>query len=545
MPTANDIYVSRYTGTKWAESLGFLSISSTGLIGINSTSPAAQLQITANAAGTIGCIIKAAASQTADLTQWQNSSGTVLSIVTAAGNVGIGTTNPAQKLEVNGGSIKVTGGGSIQVDTNGTSLTVGTGTNTSASIGVSGTRAFFGYDGANAVVQGVASKGIKFNVNNGSFGSGTAMTIDTAGNVGIGNAAPDYPLALNSATNTYISFRVGSSLKALHGVSSSADNPIVGMTSGDLGFRVQENDMFFSCDSGNTGHMVIKSSGRVGIGTASPGAMLQITSTTAGTIGCIIKAAASQSADLLQFQNSSATVIGGVTTLGKFYSGAAPVLTGNFEASLAAIYGFVDAGSRTGSTTCVSNYSTATYASDVTSNVYSFRSSPSTAAAAFTLGTLTHFFATDTSLGSGSALNNQWGFRCSDFATSSAFAFAGAITSATGKYNCYMSGTAQNYFAGNIGIGQSIPTAYLHIKAGTATANTAPLKFTTGTNLTAAEVGAMEYNNSFFLTNSDATRRSIVLAASSTKTTAGAPYTNDGYITMNINGTDVKVMTTA
>jgi len=202
MPTANDIYVSRYTGTKWAESLGFLSISSTGLIGINSTSPAAQLQITANAAGTIGCIIKAAASQTADLTQWQNSSGTVLSVVTAAGNVGIGTTNPSQKLSVSGGSIIVTGGGSMLVDTNGTSLMVGTGSNTSASIGVSGSRAFFGYDGVNAVVQGVAAKGIKFNVNNGAFGSGTAMTIDTAGNVGIGTTAPGKVLEVNLGTSS-------------------------------------------------------------------------------------------------------------------------------------------------------------------------------------------------------------------------------------------------------------------------------------------------------------------------------------------------------
>src|SRR5205807_721526 len=38
------------------------------------------------------------------------------------------------------------------------------------------------------------------------------------------------------------------------------------------------------------------------------------------------------------------------------------------------------------------------------------------------------------------------------------------------------------------------PTAILHLKAGTTSANTAPLKFTTGTNLTAAEAGAMEWD---------------------------------------------------
>ena len=98
---------------------------------------------------------------------------------------------------------------------------------------------------------------------------------------------------------------------------------------------------------------------------------------------------------------------------------------------------------------------------------------------------------------------------------------------------------------GNVGIGQSSPTAVLHLKAGTATANTAPLKFTTGTNLTTAEAGVMEYNNTPHFTNSDATRRHVVTAPNTTKVTASAPYTNDGYIIINIGGTDFKVMTTA
>jgi hypothetical protein len=98
---------------------------------------------------------------------------------------------------------------------------------------------------------------------------------------------------------------------------------------------------------------------------------------------------------------------------------------------------------------------------------------------------------------------------------------------------------------GAIGAGVTSPTAIIHLKAGTATASTAPLKFTTGTNLTTAEAGAMEYNNTFHVTNSDATRRHVVTAPNTTKVTAGAPYTNDGYVVVNIGGTDFKVMTTA
>ena len=98
---------------------------------------------------------------------------------------------------------------------------------------------------------------------------------------------------------------------------------------------------------------------------------------------------------------------------------------------------------------------------------------------------------------------------------------------------------------GNTGIGTTSPTAYLHLKAGTATANTAPLKFTSGTNTTVAVAGQIEYNNTFHLTNSDATRRHVVTAPNTTKVTAAAPYTNDGYIIVNIGGIDFKLMTTA
>lgn len=52
--------------------------------------------------------------------------------------------------------------------------------------------------------------------------------------------------------------------------------------------------------------------------------------------------------------------------------------------------------------------------------------------------------------------------------------------------------------------GTTAPTALLHLAAGTATANTAPLKFTSGTLLTAAEAGTVEYlSNQFYIRGSD------------------------------------------
>jgi hypothetical protein len=62
---------------------------------------------------------------------------------------------------------------------------------------------------------------------------------------------------------------------------------------------------------------------------------------------------------------------------------------------------------------------------------------------------------------------------------------------------------------GNVGIGQTSPTARLHLAAGTATASTAPLKFTSGTNLTTAEAGAMEFNGTNLFFSPSTTRHTV------------------------------------
>ncbi len=57
-----------------------------------------------------------------------------------------------------------------------------------------------------------------------------------------------------------------------------------------------------------------------------------------------------------------------------------------------------------------------------------------------------------------------------------------------------------------VGIGQTTPSAALHLKAGTAAASTGPLKFTSGALLTVPEAGVVEYlSGSYYLTNAAAT----------------------------------------
>lgn len=94
-------------------------------------------------------------------------------------------------------------------------------------------------------------------------------------------------------------------------------------------------------------------------------------------------------------------------------------------------------------------------------------------------------------------------------------------------------GTDNFATGGNFGVGLLGGTisAKLHIAAGSATA--APLKFNSGTNLTTAEAGAMEYNGSnFFLTATATNRRQIALSNVATPTS--------GYLLVG-NGTDYTI----
>lgn len=90
-------------------------------------------------------------------------------------------------------------------------------------------------------------------------------------------------------------------------------------------------------------------------------------------------------------------------------------------------------------------------------------------------------------------------------------------TSTEGSLNFGASGALSDfviYNNHNISIGTgAVPTAYIHLKAGTSSANTAPLKFTSGTLNTTAEAGAIEFlTDKFYATiTTGAVRKEITL----------------------------------
>jgi len=86
------------------------------------------------------------------------------------------------------------------------------------------------------------------------------------------------------------------------------------------------------------------------------------------------------------------------------------------------------------------------------------------------------------------------------------------------------------------GFGTGTPTAKIHIAAGTATANTAPLKLTSGTNLTTPEAGAVEFDGTNYFVTSSTTRYTLAKTLTATATldfpSTGASSSNDLTITV-------------
>lgn len=81
---------------------------------------------------------------------------------------------------------------------------------------------------------------------------------------------------------------------------------------------------------------------------------------------------------------------------------------------------------------------------------------------------------------------------------------------------------------GNVGISTANPTAKLTLGAGTSTINTAPLKFTAGTNLTAVENGAVEYDGTNYFATSGGTRYTLAKILTGSATLDFGNIANDG-----------------
>lgn len=108
-----------------------------------------------------------------------------------------------------------------------------------------------------------------------------------------------------------------------------------------------------------------------------------------------------------------------------------------------------------GGTSAFSIVNQATIQSGVTSQAVYYYSGAITAASSFTVGSLRHYQADQNFIGAGSVISQQIGFIAESTMTGGTnnFGFFGNIPAGSGRWNFYAAGTANNYFAGSLGIG--------------------------------------------------------------------------------------------
>jgi hypothetical protein len=125
-----------------------------------------------------------------------------------------------------------------------------------------------------------------------------------------------------------------------------------------------------------------------------------------------------------------------------------------------------------------------------------YDSVPNTQAATFTIASFNHFRAVQGTIGAGSAVTTQYGFSIDGSLTGATnnYGFYGGIASATGRYNLYMAGTADNYLAGKLTVANSITITGAFALRGSYGAGAITSNFAAGDNALVSNTTG--YNNS-------------------------------------------------
>lgn len=254
---------------------GYLFTGSTAVLNTSGGSAAViQASVQASAAGTRGLVIRGAASQTANLQEWQNSAGTVLGQVDSAGrfsvwSVGTGNANPSGV-----GWLLVTPAAGnpttvVQVNRGLSDQTGDLLQNRNSSNTVLG--------GANALAQTFT-------------GSTAPITVGTGGAVSGTSSGTTATLTTASAHGLAVG-----DLVTIAGMTPSGYNGtyLVGTVPTTTSFTV-------TTSGSNLGNSTVS-------GTVSAPAQASITARSAGTVGLVVRGAASAVTDIFRVTNSSGT----------------------------------------------------------------------------------------------------------------------------------------------------------------------------------------------------------------------------------------------
>jgi hypothetical protein len=301
-----------------APSVTRLSLTSSGNLGIGTSSPSAQLQLNKSGTGDystfrlsnsgasgktyeIGVGGNTSASGYANNLYFYDSTAAALRMVLdTSGNVGIGTSSPIAKLDVQSGWIRTA---------NGTSTS------------------YFG-DGVNLVSSASASSSaVRFDGDSLLFSNSTneRARITSGGDFGLGTTSPNAKLAIGVAAATVDGTKgvritnSGGGIVMLENGSNN-DSYVGTLSASDFCFRTN-----------NTEKVRITSAGLVGIGTSSPNRQLELSTFIAGApTGTGFVGGALRLSNLTEYESNYGTGGGNPDFLGsiEFYAGDTSVGTG-------------------------------------------------------------------------------------------------------------------------------------------------------------------------------------------------------------------------
>ena len=203
--------------------------------------------------------------------------GTASALAISTTKVGIGTTSPTQELEVNGDivSTTLTASGAVTAGSVSTSGAVGAG---SIDVGGNVVADEYALDQVGSSSSAVAIHAPATNELAIRTNSAERLRVDSSGNIAIGTTNPD--------SNMHIEGGGGLAVTKIKNTTSGDASVKLENTVGQLAIANQDGKLnIIDNTSGSPEErMTVDTSGNIGIGTTSPLAPLDVTSTTGGVI---------------------------------------------------------------------------------------------------------------------------------------------------------------------------------------------------------------------------------------------------------------------
>lgn len=273
-------------------------------------------------------MVAGATSQSANLTEWRNVSGTTLASVSSGGRVGIGTGSPSAPLHVvteasDGSGILVIGPNT----TNDPEIAISRSSQARVNLRLRGT-AGSAYLSIWDSINGITDKGLIVKAN--SVGVG-GIPVNTSGLFVTTTSASTQPLIVRGFASqtadlqqwqndsaTVLAKVTSSGAFENTGTSFNESNPSFKSTytggatfyisprSGDALLGTSTNHWLY-LNTNNAGRISISAGGLVMVNSTSLTSQFGVVSSAAGTVATVIRGAASQTADLLKLQSSTPT----------------------------------------------------------------------------------------------------------------------------------------------------------------------------------------------------------------------------------------------